>query len=118
MVAALDGPLYALTRRRPDVLIPMMVRQGDVRSLLGFTHPVRARLHRDRLGPESVSAWQVTESAADDWRAKEELLRAAALAGCTRLELDPDLDLRAAQTLDLARAIAYAASHRRASACL
>lgn len=118
MLAALDGPLYALTRRLPDVLIPLIARQGEVRSVLIFTRADAARAHLERLPAGAEADWEVAGHAAGDWRAKEELLLAAAATGATRVELDPDLELRSRHTADLHRAVAYAASYKRATACL
>lgn len=118
MLASLDGPLHALTLRDPDVLIPMAVRDGEVRSLLAFTDAARAEAHRVRLPADTRGDWQVATFAEDDWRGKEELLRAAGSAGASRVEIDADLDLRPRYELDLSKAIAYVSSYKRATACL
>lgn len=118
MPASLDGPLYAVIRRDPDLLAPLTARAGDVRSLLAFRAAEAAEAHLRALPADVVGAYRVAGVEADDWRGKEELFRAAAAAGATRLELDPDLELHARHVLPLARAVAYAASYKRASACL
>lgn len=118
MLAALDGPLHAIVRADPDVLIPLLARHGDERILLAFTTGTAAEAHLDALDIGASPAWQVARYAAADWRAKEELMRAAAVAGATRLDLDPDLRLRSEHPLPLARAVAYVASFKRSTSCL
>ena len=118
MIAALDARLHALTHRTPDVLIPLLARRGDSRHLLVFTSAHAAREHAAALPDLIAGAWSVTSIEADDWRGKEELFRAAAVAGAVRLDLDPDLDLRTPHSLPLATGVAYASSHKKMTACL
>lgn len=118
MTSHLDGPLWAIVRREPGVLAPLTARAKAVRSLLVFTSEAAAGAHLRALPPEVAPAWTVASWEARDRRGKEELLRAAAAAGTTRLDLDPDLDLRPERAVPLAKAIAYVASFKRATACL
>lgn len=98
--------------------MPLTARQGDLRTLLVFTDARAAHAHLHRVGAQPGSDWEVAAYAAGDWRGKEELLRAAATAGATRVDVDPDLALRPRGTLDLTRAARYVASYKRATACL
>ena len=118
MPGSLDPPLHALIRHAPDVLVPLVARQGDERSLLVFGDEAAAQAHLASLPAGEAGAWTTVRLEADDWRGKEELFRAAATVGATRLDLDPDLTLRPRRILPLAQAVAYATSYKRARACL
>src|SRR5680860_1258888 len=118
MLTAIDAPFHALVRGLPDILAPLIARHGEVRSLLLFTHADLARSHLAALPTEVATEWCAMLLDGDDWRAKEELFRAAAAVGAVRVDVDPDLALRSRQTLPLAQALAYAASHLRATACI
>jgi len=114
----LDGPLVALLRGPAETVVPLLARQGDVRTLLVFTSTQAAERHRVTLEGVPVAGLRLASIAADDWRGKEELLRAAADLGADRLDLDPDLGLEPAAQASLDRALAYVVSHKRGTACL
>ena len=117
-IARLDGPLLALVRDLPGVLAPLTVRDGAERALLAFGDDAAASAHAATLPTPRRRAFRVYRADAGDWRGKEELLRAAALAGATRVDLDVDSELRAAACLPLATALAYALSYKSGTACL
>ncbi len=116
--AILDGPLTAIVRARPETLTPLTASGPAGRALLAFSSVDAAAAHLAALPDEVAASHRSWTADADDWRAKEELLRAAASLGARRLELDPDLDLRPAAQLPLERAIAYVTSYKRSRACL
>jgi hypothetical protein len=114
----LDGPLVALLRGPPETIAPVLARQGDERTLLVFSTAGAAERHVATLEGAPVPALRTWSIAADDWRGKEELLRAAADLGAVRLDLDPDLRLEPVAQASLQRALAYVTSHKRGTACL
>lgn len=116
--ATLDGPLTAIVRDVPDTLAPLTATGPAGRALLAFSSADAATAHLAALPSELGASHRTWTAEADDWRAKEELLRAAASLGALRLELDPDLELRPAAQLPLDRAIAYVTSYKRNHACL
>jgi hypothetical protein len=117
-LALLDGPLIALVRDVPDVLAPLTVRDGDERALLAFSDGAAAAGHAARLPERRRGEFRLQSTNAGDWRGKEELLRAGAAAGATRVDLDVDDGLRAAASLPLATALAYVLSYKSGTACL
>lgn len=111
----LDGPLYYLGRVLPGVLEVVLLRTAEGRAALLFRSRQKAHAHLPRL-PEGT---QVHTLAADDFRAKEELLRAALVRGAGELWLDADVNEReAAERYPLPRALSYVLSFKRQSACL
>lgn len=117
-LALLDGPLVALVRDLPDVLAPLTVRDGEERALLAFGDDAAAAAHAAALPERRRSEFRLHRADASDWRGKEELLRAGAAVGATRVDLDVDDELRAAVTLPLATALAYVLSYKSGTACL
>lgn len=114
----LDGPLTALVRDPPEALAPLTASGRQGRSLLMFSSADAAAAHLGALPPELAASYRAWTADADDWRAKEELLRAGAALGAARLDLDPDLALLPAEQLALSRAIGYVTSYKRNRACL
>lgn len=114
----LDGPLTALVSGAPETLAPLTASGPQGRSLLAFSSVDAAAAHLGALPAQLAASYRAWTAAADDWRAKEELLRAGAALGAERLDLDPDLALRPAAQLPLERAIAYVTSYKRNRACL
>lgn len=117
-LALLDGTLIALVRDLPGVLAPLTVRDRAERALLIFSDDAIAAAHAARLPDGRRSEFRTYRVDAGDWRGKEELLRAAAAAGASRLDLDVDPGLRATVALPLATALAYARSYKSGTACL
>ena len=117
-LALLDGPLVALVRDLPGVLAPLTVRDGEVRALLVFGDGEAAAAHAASLPEPRRGEFRLQRAAAGDWRGKEELLRAGAAAGATRVDLDVDASLRPAASLPLATALAYVLSYKSGTACL
>ncbi len=109
MLAALEQPVFYLGREVPGVLDVAVLDDPDERVLPLFTSRQRAEAHLAAL-PEGA----VDEVAADDYRAKEDLLRAAAAQGATGVVFD----LENASRVPLARALAYILSFKREVACL
>lgn len=117
-LALLDGPLVALVRDLRGVLAPLTVRDGEERALLVFSDEAAAAAHAAGLPEPRRSEFRLHRSDAPDWRGKEELLRAAAAAGATRVDLDVDAGLRPDASLPLATALAYVLSYKSGTACL
>lgn len=117
-LALLDGPLVALVRDLPGVLAPLTVRDGEERALLAFSDDAPAAARAASLPEPRRGEFRLHRADAGDWRGKEELLRAGAAAGATRLDLDAGAGLRAAASLPLATALAYALSYKSGTACL
>lgn len=120
----LDAPLWYLgrdlargTTEGPGgaVLDVLAVRVDGARAALLFRSEAAARAHLPGL-PEGYRARPV---AADDWRAKEELLRAALVAEAEAIFLDTEPGgLEPAETRPTRKALAYVLSQKREAACL
>jgi hypothetical protein len=113
--SALDGTCFYLGRSIESAFqIALLDVQGKSLAPL-FTS-------REAASPfllRAPAGVELLELAADDLRAKEEWLTAAAAQGGELLAVDPDpLSLEPTGALPLDAAQAYVLSHRRATACL
>lgn len=120
MFDALHTTLYYVGHDHPDVIAPLLVRAGteetteQTKALPLFRSAAAAAPHRDALGPAAV----LVTLQDDDFRAKEELLRAAIVRGASEVWLEPSPTLTPEHTLPIAKALFYILSFRRERACL
>ncbi|MDZ7705059.1 MAG: hypothetical protein U5L04_11305 [Trueperaceae bacterium] len=130
MFDALETTLYYVDHDHPDVIAPLLVRAGgghetdtghetgtgqeEGKALLLFRSAAAAAPHRDALGSGAV----LVTLKDDDFRAKEELLRAAIVRGASEVWLEPSPTLTPDHILPIAKALFYILSFRRERACL
>lgn len=112
----LDGPLWHLGRDLGEGVLDLLsLRVDGGRAALLFRSEAGAAAHLPRL-PEG---YRVRAVPAGDWRAKEELLRAALALGAEALFLDATVGgLEPAERRTTRRALDYVLSQRREAACL
>ena len=111
----LDGTLSYLGRDLPGVMSPLFIKEGEDRAVLLFREEARAQSHLAKL----PAGFVLHTLSRDDFRAKEEFLRAALALGAAVIFLDAD-----AQTLEpterhATRAASdYVLSFKNQAACL
>lgn len=113
----LDGPLAYLARDLDGVLAPATMTGPDGRALPLFSSETSAAPHLARLSVVDGVGWVVRAIAADDPRAKEEVLRAAHANGAREVVFDVGEATPTAR-LPLGLALGYVLGHKRSSACL
>jgi len=110
----LDEALSYLGLELPGAIDVLLVRAGETRAALLFRDPERAREHLPKLPGRTVH-----RVPADDFRAKEELLRAALHRGATEVWVDTAAEgLGPAARYPLREALLYVLSMKRQTACL
>ena len=111
----LDGDLYYFERALPGVISPSSVREGGDRAVLLFREEARARGHLAGL----PAGFVLRELCGDDFRAKEEFLRAALAGGAAVIFLDADArTLTPAERHAVREALDYVLSFKNQAACL
>ena len=113
-VAALNNTLYYLGRNlKSGAFDFVMLQAREDRGVLVFQEVALASKHLRNL-PEEVGV-----HALEDYRAKEEFVRAALQQGVTQLWFDVDAEsLEPIHTRPLAEALFYVLSFKREVACL
>ncbi len=112
-MAVLDHSLYYLGRNPSSSAFDFVMLHERHKSVLVFRDIALASAHLHNL-PEEVSVHTL-----EDFRAKEEFLRAALQQGVTQLWFDVDAaSLEPKYTQPLAEALFYVLSFKREVACL
>ena len=110
----LDGTLSYLGRDLPGVVSPLFIKEGEDRAVLLFREEARAREHLAKLPADFV-----LHTLSDDFRAKEEFLRAALALGAAVIFLDADArTLKPAERHATRAALNYVLSFKNQAACL
>ena len=111
----LDGTLSYLGRDLPGVMSPLFIKEGEDRAVLLFREEARARDHLAKL-PEGFGLHTLSR---DDFRAKEEFLRAALALGAAVIGLDADTrTLEPTERHATRAALDYVLSFKNQAACL
>ena len=111
----LDGTLSYLGRDLPGVMSPLFIKEGEDRAALLFREEARARSHLAKL-PEGFVLHTLLKN---DFRAKEEFLRAALALGAAVIFLDADVNtLEPTERHAVREALDYVLSFKNQAACL
>ena len=111
----LDGTLIYLGRDLPGVISPLSIKEGEDRAVLLFREEARARAHLAKL-PAGFTLHTLSRN---DFRAKEEFLRAALALGAAVIFLDADVQtLTPTQRHATRAALDYVLSFKNQVACL